>query len=151
MVPPKPSAKMADPPASPYPLLRLTMPIVTEQGVIYPGFYLVKPETSPKDTTIVTPANATINANTPLLLTRQNQVLAKIAIHEVHLPGENLQKTGTPSPITKANPHIPTPLKVDARISSDQKTLTLRVTTETQQFESEAFPVGTDPRRLLTY
>ncbi len=151
VIPPKPSAKIADPPASPYPLLRLTMPIVTEQGVIAPGFYLVKPETTSGNSKIITPANATIDANSPLLLTRQNQVMARIAIHEVQLPDETIAETGTPSPITKANPNIPTRLKIEALLSDDQKTLTLRVKTGSKQFESDAFPVGTDPRRLLTY
>ncbi len=127
------------------------MPIVTEQGVIAPGFYLVKPETTSGNSKIITPANATIDANSPLLLTRQNQVMARIAIHEVQLPDETIAETGTPSPITKANPNIPTRLKIEALLSDDQKTLTLRVKTGSKQFESDAFPVGTDPRRLLTY
>jgi hypothetical protein len=161
VVPPKPSALKADPPASPYPLLRLSMPIVTEQGVIYPGFYLIKPDTASASAGTGIPGMRTgnedthpkvaLNAGSALLLTRQNQILARIPIHTATGPDENVEKTGTPSPITTANPNLPPVLRVEAQLAPDQKTLRLLVTSGSHHYESDAYPVGTDTRRMLTF
>jgi hypothetical protein len=161
VIPPKPSALLADPPASPYPLLRLPMPIVTEQGVIYPGFYLIKPGNISASTSTGIPGMRTgneethpkveLNAESSLLLTRQNQIMARIPIHVAAEHDENMEKTGTLSPITTAVPNLPPIVKVEAQLAPDQKTLRLLVTNGNHHYESDSYPVGTDPRHMLTF
>ena len=154
-VPPKPSAQKADPPASPYPLLRLPMPIITDQGIIPPGIYLIKTEVNDpiigSMTAVYKAPKAVINGEKPLLLTRQNQVMARIPIHAATLPDENVEQTGTTSPITAINPKLPPSLKVRAELSADQRRLHLVVTHGSQHYESDEYTVGTDLRHKLTF
>jgi hypothetical protein len=154
-VPPKPSAQKADPPASPYPLLRLPMPIITNQGIVQPGIYLIKTEIDdPKIgsmTFVQEKPKAELDENKPLLLTRQNQVMARIPIHPATLPDENMAQTGTTSPLSPTNPKIPPPIKIRVEFSADQRSLHLVVTNGNQHYESDEYAIGTDLRRKLTY
>lgn len=154
-VPPKPSAEQADPPASEYPLLRLPMPIVTDQGIVPAGIYLIQTEVhDPKIgslTALQKAPKAVLNGEKPLLLTRANQVIARIPVHPAEMPDENQEETGTSSPITQANPKIPVPIKVRAELSDDQKSLHLVVVSGKRQYESDEYPLGLDLRHKLTF
>ena len=154
-VPPKPSAEQADPPASPYPLLRLPMPIITDQGIVQPGIYLIKTEVSdPKigsQTFVQKAPKAVITAEKPLLLTRQNQVFASIPIHTSAMPDEDTDGPNGDGPITKVDPKLPDRIKVEAELSDDQKTIHLLITNGKQHYESDEYAVGVDLRHKLTF
>jgi len=154
-VPSKPSDEQADPPASPYPLLRLPIPIITDQGVVPAGIYLIKTElTDPKigsQTFVQKAPKAVIDGEKPLLLTQKNQVVARILIHKAVMPDENKEETGTSSPITTADPKIPVPIRVNAELSPDQRTIHLTVNNGKHYFESDDYAVGTDLRHKLTF
>lgn len=136
-----------EPPPSPFPLLRLSMPLLANTGVIAPGIYLVKPVA--QNTAVQ--AENTGNQPKTVALTRQNKVLVEIAVHPVHKPDENLALTGTPSPITRVNPKAPPVLKAEAQLSADQKSVTITVQEGDYRFESDPFPVATDQRHILTW
>lgn len=135
-----------DPPPSPYPLIRLPMPILTGSGPIPSGIYLVKP--------IQTSTPSATNTNTSdisLALTRQDRVIFSFKAHPSTQPDENLALTGTPSPITQTTPASSSVTRVESRLSEDSKTLIIVITEGDRRFESEPFPVNTDTRHILTF
>lgn len=136
-----------DPPPSPFPLLRLSMPILADTGIIAPGIYLVKPvgKTTSGGEEHSTPERKAI------ALTRQNKILAEITVHAVQKQDENLALTGTSSPITKVNPKAPPVLKAQAQVSTDLKSITITVQEGDYRFESDPFPVANDQRHILTF
>lgn len=135
-----------DPAPSPYPLVRLSMPIQADTGIIGSGIYLIKPANPDKSTQ----TNET-NQGMLLYLTRQNKVLAQIMAHPVKTVDENMALTGTPSPLTPVDPKLPPTLSVEPHLSEDLKTITFVVKEGDQRFESAPFPVITDQRHLLTF
>jgi len=135
-----------DPPASPFPLVRLAMPIQADTGIIAPGIYLVKPaEEADK------PDSPTPDGGKTVYLTRQNKIMVKLVTHLVKPVDENMAVTGTSSPLTKVDPKAPPVLSVEAKLSTDLKTIIFIVKEGEQRFESAPFPVATDQRRLLTF
>jgi hypothetical protein len=117
-----------DPPAYPDPLLRLTFPIQTEAGVIPPGFYLVRQIEKHE-------------AGRTLALTRQHQILFTFQVSAV--------TDGSESPIQPSDRTAPPKTSVDARLSADQKTLTLLLTEGAKRFESQPFATVLDNRKIL--
>lgn len=130
-----------EPPASPYPLLRIPMPIQTESGLIQPGIYLIKP---------LTGASPDGSGKT-FLLTQRDRVVLQFQVQTTTLPDANIEKEGTPSPLSKTDPKLPTPMKVETKVSDDRKTLTIQVTQDNQTYESPSFPTATDRRPVLRY
>lgn len=127
-----------EPPASPYPLIRLPMPVQTESGVISPGIYLIKPITEAAEGRI-------------FLLSQRDRILLKFQTQPVSLPDANLDKEGTPSPLSKTDQKLPEPMKAETRLSDDKKTLRIQVTENGKTYESNWFPTATDRRPVLRY
>jgi len=154
-VPPKPVAEQADPPPSPYPLLRLPMPIITEQGVVPAGIYLVKTELSDpmigSATAVQKKPKAILTGETRILLTRQNVALASIPIHAAGAPKDDGEGGGSASPITSVDAKVPPIVKIRAELSSDKQTLHLLILEGNHYFQSGEYPVETDTRRKLTF
>jgi hypothetical protein len=136
-----------DPPPSPYPLLRLPMPIQTATGVIGPGIYLVKPAQRTAEAATNTAGDPIIS----LILTRQNRAVLAFQAHPSAQPDENKALTGTESPLTRTAPAAAPITKVEAQVSEDLKTLTIVITENEKRFESDPFPVNIDTRHILTY
>ncbi len=135
-----------EPVASPYPLLRLPMPIETGQGLILPGIYLLKPAyASPAVPT------ATSKDTRVLILSQRNQDVLQFSVRTKPSEDPNLVTEGTPSPLSKVTPKTVTPFKAEARISADHRSLIIQLKGGDQTFESEAFPIATDRHHLLTY
>ncbi len=132
-----------DPPASPYPLIRLPMPFETAESIIQPGMYLLKPDPTPN-----THGNA---ESLYFLLTQRNKTVLRFNTHPVATPDANLAVEGTPSPLSPRNPNAPTPMKVQIRVSPDQRTVTLLIQQAGQTWESPTYPTATDQRQILTY
>lgn len=132
-----------DPPASPYPLIRLPLPFETEEGILQPGIYLLKPDST-------TPSGDK-QGDAYFLLTQRNKTLLKFSTHKVPTQDANLSVEGTPSPLSKRDPHAPEPLKVQIRLSPDNRTLTIIIQQADQTRESPAYPTATDRRQILTY
>lgn len=134
-----------DPPASPYPLIRIPMAFQTSQGSIPSGIYLLKPSPCGNE------ASTGQTTNTCFSLTQRNNRLLVFEAHPVSLPDINMTKEGTPSPLSKANITKSDPLTAKIRLSPDQKTLSLQIQQGQNTLESEAFPVFVDQRTILTY
>lgn len=132
-----------DPPASPFPLIRLPMPFETEEGVISSGIYLLKPDPDP--------LKQSDPAGKAFVLTQRNQTLLRFSAHPVTAQDPNMVKEGTPSPLTKRDPEAPEPIKVEIRVSPDNRTLTIRLRQGDQTLESPAYPTANDRRQILTY
>jgi hypothetical protein len=132
-----------DPPASPYPLIRMALPFETEEGILQPGIYLLKPDS--------TTSNDSKADSAFFLLTQRNKTLLRFKTHKVPTQDTNLAIEGTPSPLSKRNPHEPEALKVQIRVSPDKRTLTIIIQQANQTLESPAYPTATDRRQLLTY
>jgi hypothetical protein len=134
-----------DPPASPYPLIRIPMTFQTSQGAIPPGIYLLQPSPCDPEST----PNQT--ASTCFSLTQRNKRLLVVQTHPVNLPDMNLAKEGTPSPLSKADLKKPDPLTAKIKLSPDQKTLFFQIQQGQNTMESDPFPVFVDQRTILTY
>ncbi len=134
-----------DPPASPYPLIRIPMAFQTNQGNISSGIYLLKPNPCGNE------ASTGQTTNTCFSLTQRNSRLLIFEAHPVSLPDINQAKEGTPSPLSKADRTKSDPLTAKIRLSPDQKTLSLQIQQGQNTLESDAFPVFVDQRTILTY
>lgn len=132
-----------DPPASPYPLIRLPLPFETEETILQPGMYLLKPDS--------TTPNGDKQDDAYFLLTQRNKTLLRFNTHTVPTQDVNLSVEGTPSPLSKRNPHAPEPLKAQIRVSPDNRTLTIIIQQADQTRESPAYPTAADRRQILTY
>jgi hypothetical protein len=154
-VPPKPSAEMADPPPSPYPLLRLPVPIITQQGVVPAGIYLVKTELSDpmigSATAVQKKPKAVLTGETRILLTRQNVAIASIPIHAAGAPKDDGEGGGSTSPIKAVDAKIPPIVKIRAELSADQKTLRLFILEGNHYFKSDSYSIEIDARRKLNF
>jgi hypothetical protein len=154
-VPPKPVAEQADPPPSPYPLLRLPVPIITQQGVVPAGIYLVKTELSDpmigSATAVQKKPKAILTGETHILLTRQNLAIASIPIHAADAPKDDGEGGGIASPIKAVDAKIPPIMKIRAEFSADMKSLHLFLTNGNAYFKSNEYPVENDTRRKLTF
>jgi hypothetical protein len=139
-----------DPPPSPYPLLRLPMPILTDAGPIGPGIYLVKP--APK-TSEASPeaASSSPSSDISIILTRQDRVILPLKVHLSTKPDENMAQTGTPSPLVRTTPPAATVTHVEAQLAEDAKSITIVITENERRYESDPFPVNTDTRHVLTF
>ncbi|WP_303672880.1 hypothetical protein [Vampirovibrio chlorellavorus] len=134
-----------DPPASPYPLIRIPMAFQTNQGPIPTGIYLLQPSPCQPASDPSKPSHKCFS------LTQRNKRLLVFEAHPVSLPDINLAKEGTPSPLSKADPQKPDPLIANIKLSPDQKTLSLQVQQGQNTLESDPFPVFVDQRTILTY
>jgi hypothetical protein len=119
-----------DPPAYPDPLLRLSFPIHTEQGILQPGYYLVRQlKQSAQERT--------------LALTRQHQTVLEFNVSAVAdepaSPIQPVDRTALPK------------VSVEILLSPDKKTLTVLLKEGNKRYESQAFPVATDTRRKLAF
>lgn len=116
--------------AYPDPLLRLLFPIQTEQGIIQPGFYLVRQlDKQAKERT--------------LALTKQHQVIFKFNVSAI--------QDAPQGPIQPLERAAPPKLSMEAQLSADQKTLTLVLTEGSKRYESQAFSTAIDTRKRLNY
>lgn len=142
-----------EPLASPYPLLRLSLPIQSgEQGVIQPGIYLVKPSTSANkkaDPDNATPADS--RTGKVFLLTQRDRLILRFKALPIPNIDSNLETEGTPSPLSKKDPEKPTPMRSRIRMAEDGQSLVIQVLENEQAFESPSFPTVTDPRKILSY
>lgn len=136
-----------DPPASPYPLLRLFSPVLTNAGVINAGIYLVKPGEKPN----AADDKASNQEEVSIILTRQNVPLHRLKLHASKAPDSDTTLSGTPSPISRTHPEKPEPLTVQAELSPDQKTIQILMKEGNHRYESEPFSVGIDQRPLLNF
>jgi hypothetical protein len=117
-------------PAYPDPLLRLLFPIHTDQGIIQPGFYLVRQLDKQA-------------SERTLALTRQHQVIFKFNVSGIQDISQG--------PIQPMDRAAPPKLSMEARLSDDQKTLTLILTEGAKRYESQAFSTAVDTRKILNY
>lgn len=132
-------------PANPSPLLRLAMPLQLENGILSTGIYLAQPNLKTGD------ANHEEGPSRILTLIQRNQVMAQFSLKKMASPAEKLQAAGTPSPIQKVNPAIPSPTKVSTRLSLDQRSLIFVLEQADQCFESEPIPLATDQRKVIPF
>ena len=120
-----------DPPAYPDPLMRLTFPIKAGEGVILPGFYLVRQlDKSESERT--------------LALTRKHQIVLQFRVSDINVPSEK-------SPIETVERTAPPKLSIESQLSPNQKTLTIVLKEGAQRYESQPFPVAVDQRKILSY
>lgn len=141
-----------DPPPSPYPLVRIPMIIQTELGLVQPGIYLIKPaQSKTAEATALPPQSGDAPAGKTFILTQRDRLILQFQVHPISLPDPNIETEGTASPLTKTDKKLPTPMKVEVKISADRKTLTIQVTQDGQTFESPSFPTATDRRPVLQY
>ncbi len=134
-----------DPPASPYPLIRIPMAFQTNQGPVPTGIYLLQPGPCQPASDPSKPSQKCFS------LTQRNRRLLVFEAHPVSLPDINLAKEGTPSPLSKADLKKPDPLTATIKLSPDQKTLRFQVQQGQNTMESDPFPVFVDQRTILTY
>lgn len=120
-----------DPPAAPYPLLRLPMPIHSGQGVVASGFYLLR---------IRNHEGSTRQAE----LLQRNQPVMAMALTEV--PSDE-----TSGPITQADPRQPPRQVAEVRLTPDLKAIVFVWKQDKSRYESPPFPVATDQRPSLTF
>lgn len=142
-----------EPLASPYPLLRLSLPIQSgDQGVIQPGIYLVKPFTSAaKQTDPDNPIPSDSQSGKVFLLTQRDRLILRFKAHPIPNTDANLATEGTPSPLSKTDPEKPTPMRSRIRVAEDGQSLVIQVLENEQTFESPSFPTITDSRKILPY
>lgn len=120
-----------DPPAYPDPLLRLMFPVKTEQGVVQPGFYLVRQLEKNESTRT-------------LALTRQHQIVFQCVVSAESKPAED-------SPIQPVERSAPPRLSVASELSPDQKSMTIVLKEGNQLYKSQPFPTVIDARKILRY
>lgn len=126
---------------SPDPLLRLPLPIKSDEGIIPAGFYLVHL------------TGGDNNQPRNVMLIQKNKAVLRFAVQSTGtLDDENKAETGTSSPIKKLPQAPASPgLKAEIKLTPDQKGLIIVVKNDQERFESEAFPVTTDQRHVITY
>jgi hypothetical protein len=127
---------------SPYPLLRLPMPLQTGTGILAAGIYLVQPDNSKPDQAA---------SQRTLVLVQRNEAVLKVPLTAYQGENENVALTGTASPLQTANPNLPVVIKVQARPSEDLKSVTLILKVGDRRFDSAPFPVATDQREILHF
>jgi hypothetical protein len=135
-----------DPPPSPYPLLRLSMPIETGSGTITPGIYLVKPGEESSN-----PDSVELGSYKRFILTRENKPILVFKVHPVNLPDENMALTGTPSPLSSTKPIPSTIARAETQISGDLKSLVIVLKEGDNRLESDPFPISIDKRHILSF
>lgn len=141
-----------DPPPSPYPLVRIPMIIQTELGLVQPGIYLIKPAPSKTvEASALPPQSGDAPVGKVFILTQRDRLILQFQAHPISLPDPNIETEGTPSPLTKTDKKLPTPMKAEVKVSTDRKTLTVQVTQDGQTLESPSFPTATDRRPVLHY
>ncbi len=132
-----------DPAPSPYPLVRLAMPLKMEGGVVPAGIYLAQPTLgkTQEGVEILT-----------LMLIQRNHVVIQMRLQ----PAEDNQTDhtramGTPSPLQSTDPKIPPVLRVEAVSVPEQNALQFHLRQGNQHFTSAPFPLATDTRNILPF
>lgn len=145
VVPKRESAQ--DPPTSPYPLLRLAQGILTEQGIVPSGIYLIRPEEAPTN-----PLDKTNTANQTLVLTQRNKVLLVFTATPSQASSEskNLNDTLT-SPLQKKDSNQTEPPQARITVSEDGKRLQIHYYDQQRWLESPEFLIKDNRQLLINY
>lgn len=138
--------KPQEPLASPYPLLRLSMPIETGAGVLPAGIYLAAPAPKAED-----------EKNDPkqraFLLLQRNEPVLRVSFTQYEGPSDNEVVNGTPSPLQKTTAgQNALPLRhLEARLKPDGKSMIFVWEEDDVRFDSPPYPVVRDPRPSLKF
>jgi hypothetical protein len=120
-----------EPPPSPNPLLRLSVPFYGDTGIIPSGIYLVGIKAVSADVRELT-------------LMKQNRPVYSFQVQRSQVAIEE-------SPIGPIKAPPRPPLRMEARLSGDQKSLRVILVEGEVRYESAAFPSAVDTRHQLTF
>ena len=135
------SGKLQEVPASPFPLLRLAIPIRTADGILSAGLYLAAPQNE-------TPFDPNHRA---LTLLQRNRPCLSLSLNRFTGIDDNQKIHDTPSPLQKANPKAPPIRHLEVRLSDDRQAITFIWKEDDQRFDSAPFPVVNDQRPILGF
>jgi hypothetical protein len=139
-------SKPQEPLPSPFPLLRLSMPIETGAGVLPAGIYLAAP--APKGE-----GEGNDPKQRALLLMQRNEPVLRISFTQYEGPSDNEIINGTPSPLQKTTAGKEAlPLRhLEVRLKPDGKSMIFVWEEDDVRFDSPPYPVISDPRPNLKF